>query len=354
MANTFDPEEVEILLSTGTKGDKTSDEIFVAKNGPKTSEETKYGPKTMYGIIMIGIGTMMYGLIGTLVRLSMLGEEAVAYNSNAALVVSEVGKFVVTFLLLFYSQGIQQAICSLKNVPFKEWFLFSIPALIYSVTNNLGFYILQYMDPGSLGVLQQTKIITTALLWWCAFTKSIDKQQWVSLVLLCLGSMLVAWPDDTKDKEQEMYVQWPMGPLLVAVRVSLSAVAGIYTEFVYKKFGSERSLHVDNLSMYFWGSLANMAQYYYADDEGVGLLYGFNIWTYLLCANYLVLGISVAYVMKYFTNIIKLLMSGLAMVVSGVLAFLMFELTWTLTYCLGLIVVITAVFLYKSPTKCIK
>eukprot|EP01084_Bolivina_argentea_P104395 186932_1 len=291
----------------------------------------------------------MYGLLGTLVRLSMLGEEAVAYNSNAALVVSECGKFMVTFTLLFYSQGIQQAIRSLKIVPFKEWFLFSIPALIYSVTNNLEFYILRYMDPGSLLVLQQTKIITTALIWWYAFTKSIDKQQWVSLVFLCFGSMLVAWPDDTKDMEREMYVKWPMGPVLIAVQVCLSAVAGVYTEFVYKKFGSERSLHVDNLSMYFWGSLANMAQYYYADDEGVGLLYGFNIWTYLLCANYLVLGLSIAYVMKYFTNIIKLFMSGFAIIVSGVLTFVMFGLSWTLTYCLGLVIVVAAVFLYKSP-----
>eukprot|EP01083_Nonionella_stella_P183219 661421_1 len=106
MANKFDPTEVE-NLSTRKQAEKTNDEMFNAKNVPNTTadiEATKYGPKTIYGVIMIGIGTMMYGLIGTLVRLSMLGEEAVAYNSNAALVVSEVGKFVVTFTLLFYSQ----------------------------------------------------------------------------------------------------------------------------------------------------------------------------------------------------------------------------------------------------------
>eukprot|EP01084_Bolivina_argentea_P267201 453522_1 len=162
------------IMST-TKQNSDEEEPFLSNtdsnppNVTNTTKKTKYGAKSAYGIIMIIIGTIMYGVLGTIVRLSMEGEDKVPYNSNAALVIAEFGKFIVTFILLFYLQGVSGGITSIRSVPLKEWFLFSIPAILYSITNNLQFYILQYMDPGSLGVLQQTKIIATALLWWYWF-----------------------------------------------------------------------------------------------------------------------------------------------------------------------------------------
>eukprot|EP01084_Bolivina_argentea_P204614 349458_1 len=231
--------------------------------------KTKYGPESSYGIIMIVIGTAMYSLLGPIILLSRQGSDHVPYNSNASLVISECGKLMVTIILLFYSQGISTMIKSIKSVPIGEWFLFSMPALLYSITNNLGFYILRYMDPGSLGVLQQTKIITTALLWWFWFKKSIDKQQWIAIILLLFGSMLVAWPDNNNDNKQQMFVIWPMGPALIGAQVCLSAIAGIYTESVYKKFGRNRSIHIDNLSMYFWGFIANVLQFYYIEYDRI-------------------------------------------------------------------------------------
>merc|ERR1719167_339827 len=101
-------------------------------------------------------------------------------------------KLLVTITLLLYSDGCSKALRSIRAVPIKEWFLFSAPAVLYSITNNLSIMQLKYMDPGTNSVLVQSKIITTALLWWFWFKNSIDKQQWVSLGLLMAGSMFVA------------------------------------------------------------------------------------------------------------------------------------------------------------------
>ena len=117
-----------------------------------SADTSKLGADTFAGAAMIIIGTTMYGIFGILSRLSMLGNNSTPYQSAAAMVVAEFGKFVVSFFLLFHGEGIQQAIRSLKAVPVKEWLLFSIPAALYSITNNLDFYILQYMDPGSMQV----------------------------------------------------------------------------------------------------------------------------------------------------------------------------------------------------------
>ena len=106
---------------------------------------------------MILIGTIMYGILGILNRLSMLGKSSTPYQSAAAMEVAEFSKFVVTALLLINEEGVSNSFRSIKMVPFSEWFFFVIPAAIYSITNNLDFYILQYMDPGSMQVVLSMK-----------------------------------------------------------------------------------------------------------------------------------------------------------------------------------------------------
>ena len=37
------------------------------------------------------------------------------------------------------------------------------------------------------------------------------------------------------------------------------------TEYVYKQPGRKRSIHLENLSMYLWGTVANILQFYVAN-----------------------------------------------------------------------------------------
>jgi len=309
------------------------------------------------GMMAVAVGTTLYGAVGIFTRLSMSGEgkDQVPYDTNAALLVTELCKLVVTAILLVWSDGLQSAVRSISAVPPREWLLFSAPAVIYSITNNLSIMQLKYMDPGTNSVLVQSKIITTALLWWFWFKNPIDKQQWVSLGLLMAGSMFVALPNEDSGSTT-MYIRWPTGPLLVLAMVVLSALAGIITEGVYKTFGRNRSIHIDNLSMYIWGIASNALQFYYIGqhDLGTPLIAGFNGWTWAMVAVSVSLGLTLGYVMKYFDNIVKLLMNGASIIVSGVLSYLVFGFRWTLNYCIGSLVVVFAVLLFKSKTKYIR
>eukprot|EP00483_Globobulimina_turgida_P001574 UN01576 len=118
------PDEIEVLISK--KDSNSPDSIENMKKSYKPA--AKYAATSVYGILMICIGTLMYGVMGTIIRLSMEGQDRVAYNSNAALVLAECGKFSVTLFLLFYLHGISGGLKSIAGVPFKEWFLFSVPA----------------------------------------------------------------------------------------------------------------------------------------------------------------------------------------------------------------------------------
>lgn len=133
----------------------------------------------------------------------------------------------------------------------------------------------------------------------------------------------------------------------------LSAMAGICTESVYKTYGRGRSIHIDNISMYLWGITSNALQYYWigGNDLSTPLLTGFNGWTWAMVLLSVSLGLTIGYVMKYFDNIIKLLMNGASILVSGILSYVVFGYEWTFFYCCGAAVVVCAVLLFKSKTK---
>eukprot|EP01084_Bolivina_argentea_P267200 453518_1 len=317
--------------------------------GHKTDKLSMKNPPNMFirifSTIMIVIGITLYSTVGILIRLSMKNTDHVPYNSSFVMCLIEAGKFTTSLILLTKTEGISQAITFIKYVSFRERFLFCIPAIIYSITNNLGFYILQYMDPGSNSVLAQTKIIVTTCMWSYWFRKRINKQQIISLFLLFCGSMLVAWPSHSNNKQ--MYVIWPMGPIMLTIQISLSSLACIYTEWVYKKNGNHtnRSMHLDNLHLYFWGILCNMFQFYYTNQKHP--ISGFNIYTYLIIINNIALGLIIGFILQYFNNIIKLMMSGTSIVLSAILTFFIFGLNWTMTYGIGLFIVVCSLLVFK-------
>eukprot|EP01084_Bolivina_argentea_P267204 453530_1 len=96
---------------------------------------------------MIIIGTTMYGIYGILSRLSMLGNKSTPYQSAAAMVVAEFGKFIISALLLFNTQGIKTCIHSLKSISINEWsrvngyyFLFQLHYILLQITLIFIFY----------------------------------------------------------------------------------------------------------------------------------------------------------------------------------------------------------------------
>ena len=156
----IDPETSEISFHEHLSDTETHSK---SKSRP-FDESNLLGADTFAGAAMILIGTIMYGILGILNRLSMLGKSSTPYQSAAAMEVAEFSKFVVTALLLINEEGVSNSFRSIKMVPFSEWFFFVIPAAIYSITNNLDFYILQYMDPGSMQVVPSMKSMNLYIL----------------------------------------------------------------------------------------------------------------------------------------------------------------------------------------------
>ena len=77
------------------------------------------------------------------------------YNPSTTIVASEVGKFIISAMILRY-QG--------NPLNFRingETMLYSIPALIYFIQNMTIFTALNYVDPTMYLILSNLKIVTT-------------------------------------------------------------------------------------------------------------------------------------------------------------------------------------------------
>eukprot|EP00494_Astrolonche_serrata_P032741 UN33010 len=62
--------------------------------------------------------------------------------------------------MLAHEVGFKIAVDLTMQNTIKDWTLFGVPAFLYACTNNLDYYLLRYMDPGSFQVLSQMKIVT--------------------------------------------------------------------------------------------------------------------------------------------------------------------------------------------------
>ncbi|MBA0688782.1 hypothetical protein Goari_006549 [Gossypium aridum] len=101
------------------------------------------------------------------------------------------------------------------------------------------------------------------------------------------------------------------GYMLGILSACLSALAGVYTEFLMKK--NNDSLYWQNIQLYTFGSIFNMARLVVDDFRGgfekgpwwQRLFNGYSITTWLVVLNLGSTGLLVSWLMKYADNIVK-------------------------------------------------
>ena len=68
-----------------------------------------------------------------------------------------------------------------------EWYLYAVPAFLYMVDNNLAFIILEYIDPATLSLVWNVKILQTAFLFRFFLGRRMTVLRWCSVLMLFFG-----------------------------------------------------------------------------------------------------------------------------------------------------------------------
>ncbi|KAI8935420.1 hypothetical protein NX059_008000 [Plenodomus lindquistii] len=276
----------------------------------------------------------------------------------------------------------------------ESWKL-AIPAVLYTIQNNLQYVAVSNLDAATFQVTYQLKILTTAILSVIMLGRVLSPRKWLSLVLLIIGVSIIqvpqataevhdkAWPARTMEKMQHLgaqavahvtrsgsyegihkdraaqvpHMNAQVGLIAVFIACALSGLAGVTFEKILKDSTSAKptSLWVRNCQLSFWSIFPSLfLGVVWKDGEAIaktGFFAGYNwvVWT-AICFQ-AAGGVIVALVINYADNISKNFATSISILLSCVASVYFFDFQVTKSFFLGTTVVLLATYLYSKPDQ---
>ncbi|OAY49053.1 CMP-sialic acid transporter 1 isoform X1 [Manihot esculenta] len=266
---------------------------------------------------------------------------------------AEVFKLLVSSCLLW--RECQKSPLPKMTTDWKTIRLFPIPSIIYLIHNNVQFATLIYVDTSTYQIMGNLKIVTTGILFRLFLRKKLSNLQWMAIVLLAVGTTTSQVKGCGEASCDSLFSAPIQGYMLGILSACLSALAGIYTEFLMKK--NNDSLYWQNVQLYTFGVIFNLARLVLDDFRGgfekgpwwQRLFNGYTITTWMVVLNLGCSGLLVSWLMKYADNIVKVYSTSMAMLLTMVLSVFLFSFRPTLQLFLGIIVCMMSLHMYFAP-----
>ncbi|CAB1336007.1 unnamed protein product [Coregonus sp. 'balchen'] len=280
------------------------------------------------------------------------------FFTTSAVVMAEVLKVLTClFIILVQRKGNLKEFIVLQYdsivIQYKDTLKLAVPALIYTLQNNLQYVAISNLPAATFQVTYQLKILTTALFSVLMLRKSLSRIQWLSLLLLFAGVAIVQLEQEGKQKETTVTGQsqnYAKGLVAVIVSCLSSGFAGVYFEKILK--GSSASVWMRNIQLGIFGTVLGLLGMWWNDGLAIaekGFLFGYTPMVWGVIFNQAFGGLLVAVVVKYADNILKGFATSFSIIVSTVVSVYLFGFHVDLLFTLGAGLVIGAVYMYSLP-----
>jgi len=271
-----------------------------------------------------------------IVKFTESGGGKLDYNVTTAVLGAELTKLLLAAILdkFWFDTPSAQVDTSGKSTTWKNYTLYAVPALIYSVQNNLLIYGISLLGPSLFSLFSNLKIVTTTLLTSLILGRNFTKIQWIGVVMLVLsffvakvdllmgdtagnckvpGHRLLTEAAVTAEAEAAaLAARFLQGIVVIVILAMLSGSAAISNEYLLKNMDADVSFMRKNMWTYEWGAALNLVflvftyfKYLLSDGEIPGLFAGYSPAVLLLILINAMLGLSVSMIMKYFDNVAK-------------------------------------------------
>jgi len=156
-----------------------------------------------------------------------------AYSSPSLVLAAETAKFAIS------AAELRRAGIGAADIVWEQNWKFAIPALLYSINNNLFVHILRIVPGSVFQMLCNLRSLYTGVLFYFLMDRRLSGQQWLALWLLVVGAALCQYAniDDTSHLRVS---QW--GVFLSVVYGFISVAAGVWSELLLKK--GTKSIHL--------------------------------------------------------------------------------------------------------------
>ncbi|GIY06729.1 hypothetical protein CDAR_578211 [Caerostris darwini] len=283
------------------------------------------------------------------------------YLASTTILISEILKIISCLIVLCFECGwsLTNLRCLLIQEVLKkpvETLKLVVPALLYTVQNNLLFIALSVLDAATYQVTYQLKILTTAMFSVMILHKRLVTTQWLALVLLMIGVALVQMPsaDSSTNVNVDKTVSSQfLGLFVVLIACFSSGFSGVYFEKLVKS--SPQSLWIRNIQLALFSILLGSLAIFMQDSKAVaesGFFQGYYATTWIVIFLQAFGGLVVSTVIKYADNILKGFATSVSIVLSTVCSYyLLDDFQPTDTFFMGATIVIVATMLYGYPVK---
>ncbi|CAF1025986.1 unnamed protein product [Adineta ricciae] len=275
------------------------------------------------------------------------------FIKSTAVVNSEIQKTIFSILLVINEE--RNIVKAFKLIYDKivcqpyDTFKTGLPALMYTLQNNLLFIAISNLDAATFQVTYQLKIFTTAILMVFILRRQLNLVQWFALFLLFVGISLVQLENMTTSTPKQD-VNAVYGFLAVIAACILSGLAGVYFEKILK--GSDVSVWIRNIQLGVFGMFFGVLTTYLtegAEIKAKGFFFGYTPIVWMATLVHSVGGLIVALVVKYADNILKGFATSMAIIISCIVSMMFFDFQLTLLFTMGSTLVIFSIFLYSKP-----
>jgi len=242
----------------------------------------------------------------------------------------------------------------LLDVCNKESQKLIIPAILYFIQNNLLFYALSNLSVPIYQITSQGKLLTTVIISRIMLQKEVTNMQYFAITLLALGVAMVhisEYQSNSGNKhnqnEQHQGNQW-LGLLAVFVSCVTSGFAGVYFELILKT--TQQSVYSRNFHLAFFSLLLASSHILYTDSNKIvenGMFQGFDKLVVLTVAMQGMTGFVASMMFKYADAVLKGFATSIAVVISTVASFFLFDTSLNAMFVLGASMVISAVKMYS-------
>lgn len=229
-----------------------------------------------------------------------------------------------------------------------------VPAVLYTLQNNLQFVAATNLDAATFQVTYQCKILTTALFAVLLLRQSLSGLKWLSLLILTVGVAFVQIPSPTSTTVHQG--SYPLGIFAVAIACICSGFAGVYFEKTLKTSSSSTSssLWVRNIQLSVGCLAIALTGTLMWDGRAIaqrGFFQGYRPITILTICIQAAGGLIVALVIKYADNILKGFATSLSIILSTTVSVFVFDFVITIYFLIGAALVFTATYMYSIPDK---
>ena len=237
----------------------------------------------------------------------------------------------------------------------------ALPALLYTLQNNLIYVALGHLEVVSFQVLYQTKLIITAVLSVAFLGRRLTAAQWLAVVLLTAGVVAVELSDASAAASSpgsaglslRSLGRQGVGALAALSAAAFSSIAGVYFEGLVKArettapslWARNVQLCVFTIPLAAFGAAMKLRQSPHA-PVAAAFTAGFDAPTVLLVVLNASGGLLVAAVIKYGDNILKNFTTSCSVILGTLISIFLFDFRPTLQFGWGSAIVIGAAYLY--------